>query len=312
MNKRFFVRIVPLFITCILLACFSFARPDSRDSSFQLTGKLESRNIKTVTLSYLDVEGRTIVVTDSLLNGVFRFSGFIKEPASATLRCNISTVKINDNNTIDEINIQFADRHPDSYMSAFLLKNALSSQGVDVNRIKVCFLKLSPVVQNSYYGRNLQLRLGINKILPTGAVFPDMDGTDMARNKILIQDSIVQPYTLVIFWASWCAPCRKHMPEYKEIYKQYQSRGLQIMAITSDADKNAWLGAIQKSTIQNWLHVSPGNYEKLWDLCGVTSIPAEILLRGRRVIAKFEGADDNHAGMQALNAKLEEVFESTN
>ena len=37
---------------------------------------------------------------------------------------------------------------------------------------------------------------------------------------------------LLNFWATWCAPCRREMPDLIKWQKEYQSRGLQIIGIT--------------------------------------------------------------------------------
>ena len=42
---------------------------------------------------------------------------------------------------------------------------------------------------------------------------------------------------LVNFWATWCAPCRASFPWMNEMREKYQSQGLQIVAVSIDADK---------------------------------------------------------------------------
>ncbi len=42
---------------------------------------------------------------------------------------------------------------------------------------------------------------------------------------------------LVNFWATWCPPCRKEMPDLDAIYKEYRDKGLVILAI-SDEDRD--------------------------------------------------------------------------
>jgi hypothetical protein len=39
---------------------------------------------------------------------------------------------------------------------------------------------------------------------------------------------------LVNFWATWCPPCRKEMPDLEVLYQQYQERGLVILAISDE------------------------------------------------------------------------------
>src|SRR3981081_2022265 len=41
---------------------------------------------------------------------------------------------------------------------------------------------------------------------------------------------------LVNFWATWCPPCRKEMPDLEAIYKKFLNKGLVILAI-SDEDR---------------------------------------------------------------------------
>jgi peroxiredoxin len=43
---------------------------------------------------------------------------------------------------------------------------------------------------------------------------------------------------IVSFWATWCVPCREEMPLLVELYKKYKSRGLEIVALSSDAPED--------------------------------------------------------------------------
>src|SRR5205085_1594151 len=39
---------------------------------------------------------------------------------------------------------------------------------------------------------------------------------------------------LVNFWATWCPPCRKEMPDLDALYKKFKDRGLVILAIDDE------------------------------------------------------------------------------
>jgi cytochrome c biogenesis protein CcmG, thiol:disulfide interchange protein DsbE len=43
---------------------------------------------------------------------------------------------------------------------------------------------------------------------------------------------------LVNYWATWCAPCRKEMPKLDAFYKRYHDRGLEIISISIDFDRD--------------------------------------------------------------------------
>jgi len=54
---------------------------------------------------------------------------------------------------------------------------------------------------------------------------------------------------VVNFWATWCPPCRKEMPDLETLYKQFKDQGLVILAISDeDAGKVAPFIAEQKVT----------------------------------------------------------------
>ena len=39
---------------------------------------------------------------------------------------------------------------------------------------------------------------------------------------------------LVNFWATWCPPCRKEMPDLEQLYKEFGVRGLVVLAISDE------------------------------------------------------------------------------
>ena len=43
---------------------------------------------------------------------------------------------------------------------------------------------------------------------------------------------------MVNYWATWCAPCRKEMPKLDAFYKKYHSKGLEIVGISIDFERD--------------------------------------------------------------------------
>lgn len=41
------------------------------------------------------------------------------------------------------------------------------------------------------------------------------------------------------FWASWCKPCRQSLPWLSELQRRHGERGLQVVAVSVDADEAA-------------------------------------------------------------------------
>ena len=110
-------------------------------------------------------------------------------------------------------------------------------------------------------------------------------------------------YVLIDFWASWCGPCRAEMPNVTACYEKYHAKGLDIVAISFDTNKDAWLRAINTMKMP-WVHLSDlagwnSLGAKTYDIKG---IPANILLDGEGNII------DNDLRDYMLEEKLAEIF----
>jgi cytochrome c biogenesis protein CcmG/thiol:disulfide interchange protein DsbE len=39
---------------------------------------------------------------------------------------------------------------------------------------------------------------------------------------------------IIHFWATWCAPCRVEMPSLEAVWRQYHSKGVEVLAVSAD------------------------------------------------------------------------------
>ncbi len=110
-------------------------------------------------------------------------------------------------------------------------------------------------------------------------------------------------YVLVDFWASWCAPCRQENPNIVKAYNKYNNKNFTILGVSLDANKDAWLKAIEKDNLK-WNHMSD---LKQWESDAVNAyqiegIPFNVLVDPNgKIIAKDLRGDE-------LDKKLAEVL----
>ena len=117
----------------------------------------------------------------------------------------------------------------------------------------------------------------------------DLTFEDVHGKKIATKD-ISTPYIFVDFWASWCKPCRKEIPNIKQAVAKYKD-DLTIYAVSLDNKREAWQKAIKEDNTEEFLQVigllrneSPTYLLRQLD---IQTIPANFLLdKERRIVAK--------------------------
>jgi peroxiredoxin len=72
------------------------------------------------------------------------------------------------------------------------------------------------------------------------------------------------------FWATWCPPCRKEMPDLEKLYQQFKDQGLVILAI-SDEDAGKVKPFIAKQKVTYPILLDPGR--KVNELFQIEGIP---------------------------------------
>ena len=64
-------------------------------------------------------------------------------------------------------------------------------------------------------------------------ILEDLDGDFVELDEITGEGPV-----LLSFWATWCKPCVDEMKELNKIYKEYKSKGFNLIAISIDSEKS--------------------------------------------------------------------------
>lgn len=148
---------------------------------------------------------------------------------------------------------------------------------------------------------NMINHLNILKNSAVGKKFIDFEMADADGKMHKLSEFVGNGKVVLIdFWASWCPPCRADMPNLVAAYRQYKSKGFEIVGISLDSKADAWAKGVkdlgitwtQLSDLQGWKNAGAALY-------GVNSIPHTVLvdkdgtilckqLHGKEIAAKLE------------------------
>ena len=144
----------------------------------------------------------------------------------------------------------------------------------------------------------------VAKKTAVGQKYIDFAMNDPKGKEVKLSDFIGKnKYTLVDFWASWCGPCKKEMPNVVAAYKEYNKKGFGIVGVSLDNDVDKW-----KEAIKTWGMTWPQMSDlKGWNcegaaIYGVRSIPATVLIdqEGNIIARNLRG--------EAIKEKLSELL----
>lgn len=228
-------------------------------------------------LSYeIEKHGSEISKSDSLKNEISHLAKTVNQKSLLSLKeqpdnffsfyyfidqvIGISSLIEYDSNYYVMLLSYFNETFPEKYLS--------SSDGR--RTIDILQKKISPTV------------LKINDVIPLTKLI-DISGKEIPLR------NFKEKYLLLDFWASWCGPCLRQIPDIKRLENELSNNEVKLIGISIDRDSTAFINAKTKKEM-NWTHV----FDKrnlIVDNLGIESIPTLLLIdRNGKILYRDNGS----------------------
>ena len=142
----------------------------------------------------------------------------------------------------------------DNIIMAYTIYSNIVMRNMGLKETRAMYESMGEGAKDTQYGHMIEKR--INRLVRTqgGAKAPDFTLPDVNGNPVTMSE-VKGKIKIIDFWASWCGPCRLNNPELKKIYEEYHEKGLVIVGVSLDDEKEDWEMAIEDDGL-DWVNVS--------------------------------------------------------
>jgi len=142
-------------------------------------------------------------------------------------------------------------------------------------------------------------RVNLNK----GDKVPNFYAVDVNDSLVSLRD--FQDKTLYVnFWATWCAPCIKNMPELNEMIRSYKDEDeIMFLNVCLDSKKEKWLASVDRYHLEGTNLFAEGKWnEKLRAIFNMQGIPNYALIARKNVL--FENHTNKAPAVKSVIDRL--------
>ncbi len=183
----------------------------------------------------------------------------------------------------------FIRANPYSEVSIHLLREYYVHQPKPENtKIKTLIGSMSGNLQDNNYIQQLQRTLNSYKPLAKNNSVSNYSVRD-SEGKNVSSSDYKDTYLLITFWASWDEESRQRQRELIAIKEKYAEHNFDILSVSLDTDREAWLQAIREDSV-TWRQACDFDGWKtgIVERTQITHLPANILLNSSRRIQAID------------------------
>ncbi|MBU2563181.1 MAG: TlpA family protein disulfide reductase [Actinobacteria bacterium] len=115
--------------------------------------------------------------------------------------------------------------------------------------------------------------------------YGDFTLMDLDGNEISLSD-FNKKVLILNFWATWCPPCREEIPDFVEVYNEYESKDVQFIGVSNE-DISTLKSFVENYDISYPILIDDANIMGKW---GIRAIPTTFVFdKNGQIIFKNVG-----------------------
>jgi thiol-disulfide isomerase/thioredoxin len=147
------------------------------------------------------------------------------------------------------------------YITHYITFNSESSQVMCMDKIFVHMIDAYYATGQATWMNEEQLKKVMDRAdelrdSQCGNIIPNIILPGLDQETWMSLYDVEAKYTAVLIWESTCGHCKKELPKYKELYKEWQPKGLEIYAIGNDFEPEPWQEFVEEQEYTDWINVS--------------------------------------------------------
>ena len=134
---------------------------------------------------------------------------------------------------------------------------------------------------------------------------PNFTWTDDAGRKVTF-DQFHNKVTVLNFWATWCGPCRREIPDLEAIHKEYADKGVRVIGVSVDRgpgilDEVAKF--VRSYNVSYPVVIDNGDLEQIFG--NIRAIPTTFIINKEgKIVERFVGQRTKEAFLEKITPIL--------
>ena len=129
-------------------------------------------------------------------------------------------------------------------------------------------------------------------------------------NKTVTLADFKDKIVILNFWATWCPPCQKEIPDFVNFHEKYHDKGVVIVGIAIDEEGAKIVKPFAEEYKMNY-PVLIGNEKVVSDYGGMVAVPTSFLIdKSRKICKKYLGYHSINDYQKDIDALLKSAQQS--